>query len=106
MSAHRIPFRQTHFPSAEMRLERREDGTLVVRPVLQLAAYEPNLPAVLARRAELHPDKPYLAERRPAGGDWYRHSYAETWRDTRAVAQWLLDRRIGPGGRGRGRGGG
>ncbi len=96
MSAHRIPFRQTHFPSAEMRLERREDGTLVVRPVLQLAAYEPNLPAVLARRADLHPDKPYLAERRPAGGDWYRHSYAETWRDTRAVAQWLLDRRIGP----------
>lgn len=81
-----------------MRMERRADGTLIVSPELALAPYCCNLPAELARRAALHPDRPYLAER-SAGPDspWRRASYAAVNAHTRAVAAWLLSRRISPG---------
>jgi feruloyl-CoA synthase len=88
------PFRQTFFPSARMRKERRADGTIVITPELPLAAYEPNLPRVLARRAQQHPQRIYLAEREAPAGPWRRHSYAQTKRDADAVAQWLLSRHL------------
>jgi len=98
MTASRAPFRATFFPSSEMRVERRADGSLVVEPVAELPPFVPNLPAQLAERATLHPDRLCLAERATPGGPWRRHSYATTRRDADAVAQWLIDRRI-PSGR-------
>ena len=92
------PFRQTFFPSSRMREERRADGTIVLTPELPLAAFEPNLPRVLARRAQQHPERIYLAERDGPTGPWRKHSYAQTKRDADAVAQWLLSRRL-PAGR-------
>ncbi len=97
MSQSGAPFRATYFPSAEMRVERRADGTLVVDPVVELEPYVSNLPVVLAGWAERTPDHVYLAERMGPGGPWSRHTYAATRRDADAVAQWLLDRRIAPG---------
>lgn len=93
------PFRKTSFPSAAMRVERRADGSLWVTPELALASYHPNLPQALAARAAEHPQKTYLAERR--GGPeapWSRASYGEVDAQSRAVAAWLLARRI-PAGR-------
>jgi feruloyl-CoA synthase len=98
MTSTLAPFRATQFPSAAMRIERRVDGTLIVTPELALAPYCCNLPGELARRAALHPDRPYLAER-PQGADspWRRASYAEVNDRTRAVAAWLLSRAIPSG---------
>jgi len=93
------PFRATLFPSAAMRVEHRADGTLIVTPELALAPYCCNLPEELARRAALHPDRPYLAERlQGTDSPWSRASYAEVNARTRAVASWLLSRTI-PSGR-------
>ena len=97
MTQPQAPFRETYFPSAEMRVERRADGTVLLTPVLELEPYVPNLPAELARWASRQPGHPFLAERPAPGAPWRRLSYGELKRDTDAVAQWLLDRRIGPG---------
>lgn len=91
------PFRETFFPSAEMRVEKREDGTLVLRPVLPLDDYPPHVPGELIRWSAKIPDQTYLAERASPGGPWRHHSYAATKRDADAIAQWLLDREIDSG---------
>lgn len=92
------PFRATFFPPAEMRVERRADGTLIVDPVAPLQPFVPNLPAVLAAWATRDPERIHLAQRAERGGPWIRQSYAATRRQADAVAQWLLDRKI-PAGR-------
>lgn len=97
MSQPRTPFRQTFFPSAEMRVERRADGVVLLTPVLPLAEYVPNVPAELARWAARQPQHLYLAERPAPGAPWRRQTYADMKRDSDAVAQWLLARRIEPG---------
>jgi len=88
------PFRATNFPPADMRVERRANGTLVIEPVEPLQPFIPSLPRELAEWAERAPDRIYLAERPAPDSDWRRHSYAATRRDADAVAQWLLDRGI------------
>lgn len=88
------PFKRTYFPSAEMRVERRGDGSIVVTPVVPLDSYIPNIPAVLARQAEQLGDKIYLAQRASADSLWTTQSYRAMKRDADAVAQWLLDARI------------
>jgi len=97
MPAPKAPFRATYFPSSEMRVERRPDGTLIVDPVTELWPFAPNLAAQLAERATEHPDRLCLAERAGPGGPWQRHSYADVRRHSDAFAQWLLDRRLPPG---------
>lgn len=90
------PFRRTAFPSSRMRVERRADGTIVATPELPLAEHDCNLPRELGRRAALHPDKTYLAERQGGPlGPWRHASYAETDRLARSVAAWLLRAGIG-----------
>lgn len=89
------PFRKTFFPSSAMHVERRADGTMLVTPNVSLAPHSCNLPAELARRAALHPDKTYLAERRDGPQAPWRHaSYAEVNAHVRAVAAWILAQSI------------
>ena len=80
-----------------MRVEHRNDGSMIVAPVVELEPYVANLPAVLADWAERAGDRVYLAQRVARGGPWKSHTYAAMKRDADAVAQWLLDRRIAPG---------
>lgn len=89
------PFRDTAFPRADMRVERRGDGTLVIEPVEPLHSFVPSIPQELATQAIRNPDKTYLAERPTPVSDWRHHSYVATKRDADAVAQWLIDRGIG-----------
>lgn len=97
MTPTKPPFRATYFPSSEMRVERRPDGTLIVEPMAALPPFVPNLAAQLAARATAHPDRLCLAERDGPGGPWLRHSYADVRRSADAFAQWLLDRDLPPG---------
>lgn len=97
MTVSAAPFKRTFFPSAEMRVERRADGSIVVTPVTALKDFTPNIPAELARQALSLGDKTYLAQRAPGGGPWIRQSYRAMKRDADAIAQWLLDQKIAPG---------
>ena len=91
----KIPFRDVAFPSAAMVVTECQDGALIVEPETELETFEPNLLLELGRWATVQPEKPYLLERATEGG-WDAHTYAETWRDARAVAQWLIDTGVTP----------
>ena len=88
------PFRDTHFPSARMRVETRPDGTLIIEPVESLPPFVPNVPQAFIAQSKLCPDKTYLAERPTPGAPWRHLSYRETRLKMEAAAEWLLDRKI------------
>jgi feruloyl-CoA synthase len=89
-----VPFRQTDFLPVDLAVERRADGAIVLRSRIPLREFEPCLPRVLAAQAARLGDKPYLVQRRGPQRQWTPHSYADTKRDTDAIAQWLLDRGV------------
>src|ERR1044072_6133932 len=92
-----VPFRQTDFLPVDLAVERRDDGTILLRSLIPLRKFEPCLPRVLAAQAARLGDKPYLVQRRGPQRQWTPHSYAQTKRDTDAIAQWLLNRLHPPG---------
>jgi feruloyl-CoA synthase len=94
MTVTKPPFRATYFPSSDMLVERRADGTFIIEPVAALEPFEPKLAVHLAERAAAHPDRLCLAQRAGPGGPWIRRTYAEMKRDADAFAAWLLERRI------------
>jgi feruloyl-CoA synthase len=89
-----VPFRPTSFLPVDLEVERRADGSVLLRSRIPLAPHEPCLPRVLAAQAARLGEKPYLVQRRGPERAWTPHSYARTKRDTDAIAQWLLDRGI------------
>ena len=89
-----VSFRQTDFLPVDLAVERRADGSIVLRSRIPLQEFEPCLPRVLATQAARLGAKPYLVQRRGPQRAWTPHSYADTKRDTDAIAQWLLDRGI------------
>ena len=94
MTATVATFRATYFPSAEMRIERRGDGTLIIEAAEPLQAFVANIPQRLLAQAERIPDKTYLAERPAPDAPWRHLSYADARRQVEALAQWLLDQNI------------
>ena len=89
-----VPFRQTDFLPVDLEVERRADGSIVLRSRIPLQEFEPCLPRVLAAQAASLGGKPYLVQRRGPQRAWTAHSYADTKRDADAIAQWLLNRGI------------
>jgi len=89
-----VPFRQTDFLPVDLAVERRSDGAIVLRSRIPLQEFEPCLPRVLAAQAARLGNKPYLVQRQGPQRAWAPHSYAQTKRDTDAIAQWLLNRGI------------
>ncbi|NDD74577.1 MAG: acyl-CoA synthetase [Gammaproteobacteria bacterium] len=88
-------FKETFFPSARMREERRIDGTILATPELPLIEHLCNLPAELAARAAEHPEKTYLAERRGGpSAPWTYCSYAQMNVTVRAIAAWIVAQQI------------
>jgi feruloyl-CoA synthase len=60
--------------------------------------YEPGLPSLidyLARAAQLRPDTTFLAQR-DSSKQWRRLTYGAAWRDSAAVATWLIRKGFGP----------
>jgi feruloyl-CoA synthase len=95
-------------PAVEV--NRRPDGTMVLRSPTPLPAYPRQLGVWLRQWAEATPDRVFLAERdagpaapersrsgfAEARGGWRTLSYGEARRQADAVAQALLDRGLGP----------
>lgn len=92
---HEFPMRELKRPAPKVEVRRGLNGVVYVACGLK---YEPGLPSLidyLARAAELRPDTTFLAER-DANKQWRRLSYAAAWRDTAAVATWLIRQGFGP----------
>jgi feruloyl-CoA synthase len=88
---------ETHrlFSQPDVVHERRPDGAIVIRSRRELGAVPRCLGVLLERWAVAEPDRIFLAERTAAGG-WRTITYEETSRAANAVAQALLDRKLGP----------
>src|SRR6201991_3410958 len=70
------------------------DGGVILSSEMPLEPYEASLGMLLRRWAEEAPDRTFLAER--AGDDWRSLTWAQADAAASAVAQALLDRRLGP----------
>jgi feruloyl-CoA synthase len=90
------PFKPIDFLSRDVELQRRADGTLVLRSRHALKAYERHIPALLAKWAAEAPDRVWLAQRRGPDRQWLKVTYAEAKAQVDCLTQALLDRGFGP----------
>ncbi|WP_050425481.1 feruloyl-CoA synthase [Bradyrhizobium tropiciagri] len=88
-SAH--PLRPISFGNPDVTVERRDDGTIYLRPKLKLADFPVRLTDRLHHWAEAEPNRVFMAER-AAGGGWRQISYAQLRESTRRIASALIAR--------------
>jgi feruloyl-CoA synthase len=87
----RAPLRAVKLGPADVVVERRSDGAIVMRSPHPLAPYPRALTERLTHWAKAAPDRTFLAQR-DAGGAWRTMSYAETLAAVPALAAALLAR--------------
>ena len=84
------PFREAQFMPVTLDVERRNDGTVILRSRVELGEYEPNLAQAFTKTAERCGAKPALAVRN-SDENWEYTSYADLKHSVDAATQWLLD---------------
>jgi feruloyl-CoA synthase len=82
------------FAPAEVNVEKRAGGVMVLRSPQPLAAHEKSVGEWLAKWARQAPERVFLAERE--GEKWRRVSYAQALEAARRIGQALLERGLGP----------
>ena len=85
------PLRPISFGNPAVNVERRDDGTIYLRPKTPLADYPVRLTDRLHHWASAEPSRVFMAER-DAGGGWRQISYAQLLDSTRRIASALLSR--------------
>ena len=91
----RPPLRPVRLGAAQVVIERRNDGAILMRSPLPLPAHPKNLTERLAHWANAAPDRVFLG-RREGTGAWRTLTYAETFAQVRAIAAALLERDLSP----------
>jgi feruloyl-CoA synthase len=91
------PFRHIPWPARDIAVERRDDGTVLMRSRLPLAPYPDHIPSLLRRWGVEAPERTWLAQRRGPDRAWRRLSYGEATATVDALSQALIDRGLGPG---------
>jgi feruloyl-CoA synthase len=84
-------FRDVRFWSADVIVERKNDGVIYMRSVQSLGAY----PAKITERLEYwatHASERVFLAQRDAEGDWRKVTYSEALQRVRDIAQGLIDR--------------
>jgi feruloyl-CoA synthase len=90
-----VEYAAVDFAPPRVLLEGSPESGFLFRSALPLQPWRENLGQMLKHWAEQAPERIYLAER-AADGNWRELSYAEVNRQADAIAQALLDRRLGP----------
>jgi len=91
----RAPLRPAKLGPADVVVERRADGAILMRSPHPLPRYPQKLTERLTHWAKIAPDRVFLAQRDAAGG-WRTLTYAQTLTAVRAVAAALLQRDLSP----------
>jgi len=87
------PVRAVPLGAADVEIERRADGAMLLRSPHPLSAYPEKLTERLAHWARQAPARTFIAQREGgAGGDWRRLNYGDAYRRVRAIGQALLER--------------
>ena len=84
--------RDPFFAAPDIAIERRDDGSCILRSRQTLLPYPRVLGESLAHWARVAPDRVFLAER--DGDGWRRVSYGEAWQAARAIGSALVARRL------------
>jgi feruloyl-CoA synthase len=90
-----IPFKRLAQKGPDVAVERRADGSVLIRSNHPLVEPARSIAHMLADRAAEHPDRPFLLQRAPGHGPWGGVTYGEAKRAADSIAQWLLDRGLG-----------
>jgi feruloyl-CoA synthase len=85
------PLRPISFGAPSVHVDRRDDGTIYLRPKAQLRDYPVRLTDRLHHWAAATPDRVFMAERNAARG-WRQITYAELLTSARHIASALLAR--------------
>src|SRR5947208_8325382 len=85
------PRRPTSFGDPAVSIDRRDDGTIYLRPKIALGEYPLRLTDRLHHWAKAEPNRIFMAER-AAGGLWRQISYAQLLASSRHIASGLLAR--------------
>jgi feruloyl-CoA synthase len=83
------------FAQPDIEMERRDDGSVLLRSRVGLTAWETSITAVLRRRAAEHPDRPFAAQR-DRDDRWVTLTYAEAARQADTLARAFVDLDLGP----------
>jgi feruloyl-CoA synthase len=90
-------FRKIEWLKRDIAVERRADGTVLLKSRIPLQAYEKHIPASLAKWAKQAPERIWLAQRGGRDRQWRKVSYGEAKRTVDALTQGLLDLGIAEG---------
>ena len=85
------PMRPISFGPMDVAIERRDDGTIYLRPTTPLSAYPVRLTDKLHHWAKAEPERVFIAERDASGG-WRKVTYAQLLQSSRAIASALIAR--------------
>jgi feruloyl-CoA synthase len=91
----RPPLRPVRLGPADVLVERRADGAILMRSPHPMQPYPEKLTERLAYWAEAEPERIFLAQRDGAGA-WRTLTYAATFARVRAIAEALLKRDLSP----------
>jgi feruloyl-CoA synthase len=79
------PLRAISFGDPAVSIDRRDDGTIYLRPKIALGEYPVRLTDRLHHWAKAEPNRIFMAER-DAGGRWRQITYAQLLASTRRIA--------------------
>src|SRR5450631_3945846 len=85
------PLRAISFGDPAVTVDRRDDGTIYLRPKIPLGEYPVRLTDRLHHWARQEPNRIFMAER-DAGGGWRQITYAQLLASSRHIASALLTR--------------
>ena len=90
-------FRKIEWLKRDIAVDRRADGTTVLKSRIPLQPYEKHIPASLAKWAKEAPERIWLAQRGGPDRQWRKVSYGEAKRTVDALTQGLLNLKLGEG---------
>jgi feruloyl-CoA synthase len=85
----KIPYRTLAFASKSVEVQKRPDGTVLMRSSHPLSKYGRSVCEYLANWSEKAPDRVWLAQRR--GEEWESVTYRQGWMRVRAIGESLLE---------------
>ncbi len=90
-----VEFAALDFAPAQISIEGSPESGFIFSSATPLQSYRENLGQMLRHWAEQTPENIFLGERQ-TDGNWRRLTYAEVNRQADAIAQALIDKRLGP----------
>jgi feruloyl-CoA synthase len=91
LAARDHPLRAISFGNPAVRIDRRDDGTIYLKPKIALGEYPDRLTDRLHHWARFEPNRIFMAERDASHG-WRQITYAQLLASTRSIASALLAR--------------